>query len=186
MTETQYKRHNSPPGSFWADQDRVNALIEFWAIGLSAGQIAARLGMGITRNAVISKVHRLRLPRRHPSVAARNISVANKGVRRMHRSSVPPKPVSPVQQALKADSLPLPPPSETDIPRVSFNDLNEDGKRHCKWPCLPDVSGVGQDAPMFCGAKSVPGLPYCKVHARRAYNLRPGGIMPATHVPSMM
>ena len=41
----------------WTD-DRVEVLKKLWAEGLSASQIAARLG-GVTRNAVIGKVHRL-------------------------------------------------------------------------------------------------------------------------------
>src|SRR6201999_3675602 len=43
----------------WTDE-RVELLKKLWSDGLSASQIAAELG-GITRNAVIGKVHRLRL-----------------------------------------------------------------------------------------------------------------------------
>ena len=41
----------------WTDE-RVETLKKLWGDGLSASQIAAELG-GITRNAVIGKVHRL-------------------------------------------------------------------------------------------------------------------------------
>ena len=43
----------------WTDE-RVETLKKLWAEGLSASQIAAALG-GVTRNAVIGKVHRLGL-----------------------------------------------------------------------------------------------------------------------------
>ena len=43
----------------WNDE-RVELLKKLWADGLSASQIAGRLG-GVTRNAVIGKVHRLGL-----------------------------------------------------------------------------------------------------------------------------
>src|SRR5512145_522569 len=43
----------------WTDE-RVELLKKLWAEGLSASQIASRLG-GVTRNAVIGKVHRLGL-----------------------------------------------------------------------------------------------------------------------------
>ena len=43
----------------WTD-DRVEMLKKLWGEGLSASQIAGRLG-GVTRNAVIGKVHRLGL-----------------------------------------------------------------------------------------------------------------------------
>src|SRR5205823_4171976 len=54
----------------WTDE-RVEHLKKLWADGLSASQIAAELG-GITRNAVIGKVHRLGLSGRakSPSSAA--------------------------------------------------------------------------------------------------------------------
>lgn len=56
----------------WTDE-RVERLKKLWAEGLSASQIAAQLG-GVSRNAVIGKVHRLNLPGRAKSggtVAAR-------------------------------------------------------------------------------------------------------------------
>src|SRR4051812_31987684 len=46
----------------WTDE-RVERLTKLWAEGLSASQIAAQLG-GVSRNAVIGKVHRLNLPGR--------------------------------------------------------------------------------------------------------------------------
>ncbi len=49
----------------WTDE-RVELLKKLWADGLSASQIAAELG-GITRNAVIGKVHRLGLSGRAKS-----------------------------------------------------------------------------------------------------------------------
>src|SRR5438067_964924 len=50
--------HGEAPMS-WTDE-RVEHLKKLWSDGLSASQIAAELG-GITRNAVIGKVHRLGL-----------------------------------------------------------------------------------------------------------------------------
>ena len=44
----------------WTDE-RVELLKKLWTEGLSASQIAGRLGSGVTRNAVIGKVHRLNL-----------------------------------------------------------------------------------------------------------------------------
>src|SRR4051794_21506942 len=44
----------------WTD-DRVEQLKRMWSEGLTASQIAARIGQGVTRNAVIGKVHRLGL-----------------------------------------------------------------------------------------------------------------------------
>ena len=42
-------------------EDRVEVLKKLWLDGFSASQIAKQLGGGLTRNAVIGKVHRLGL-----------------------------------------------------------------------------------------------------------------------------
>jgi len=52
----------------WTDE-RVELLKKLWSDGLSASQIAAELG-GITRNAVIGKVHRLGLSGRAKSTSS--------------------------------------------------------------------------------------------------------------------
>ncbi len=52
----------------WTDE-RVELLRKLWSEGLSASQIAAQLG-SVTRNAVIGKVHRLKLSSRGRTTAA--------------------------------------------------------------------------------------------------------------------
>ncbi|HWU16707.1 MAG TPA: GcrA family cell cycle regulator, partial [Devosia sp.] len=47
----------------WTDE-RVETLKKLWMEGLSASQIAGELGQGVTRNAVIRKMHRLKLSAR--------------------------------------------------------------------------------------------------------------------------
>ena len=56
-------------GITWTDE-RVELLKKLWSDGLSASQIAAELGDGVTRNAVIGKVHRLGLSGRGKAKAA--------------------------------------------------------------------------------------------------------------------
>lgn len=51
--------------SVW-DDDIIRKLQRFLRSGLTAEQIAARLGRGITKNAVIGKLHRLRKAEKHP------------------------------------------------------------------------------------------------------------------------
>ena len=58
----------------WTDE-RVELLKKLWADGLSASQIAAELG-GITRNAVIGKVHRLGLSGRAKSTSSGRAATA--------------------------------------------------------------------------------------------------------------
>ena len=75
----------------WSD-DRVEQLKTLWTEGLSASQIARALG-GVTRNAVIGKVHRLGLAgRASPSRSERpRLPVAHKAP--SVRSHVPAAPV---------------------------------------------------------------------------------------------
>ena len=79
----------------WTDE-RVEQLKKLWSDGLSACQIAAELG-GITRNAVIGKVHRLGLsgrakapsssaPRPRKPRATHMLRVSRPAVARQHRA----------------------------------------------------------------------------------------------------
>ena len=72
----------------WTDE-RVELLKKLWQDGLSASQIAKQLG-GVTRNAVIGKVHRLGLSgRAAPSKPARPVFKAPRPAR---QAAAPAKP----------------------------------------------------------------------------------------------
>lgn len=143
----------------WTDE-RIHELKRLWARGESASLIAATLG-GVTRNAIIGKVHRLGLSGRA------TMSRDNKSRRQARARRKDPKPVQPTKTRAAVASLfskpePLPSQQATDVARVAFVDL---GEHQCRW-------GVGdpQHANFgFCGAEKVPGLSYCSHHARRAY-----------------
>src|SRR6056297_717614 len=62
------------PRMSWSDE-RVELLKRLWGEGQSASQIAKELG-GVTRNAVIGKVHRLGLSNRNGSAPAANTAPA--------------------------------------------------------------------------------------------------------------
>jgi GcrA cell cycle regulator len=172
------RRHSGPsrperPGE-WTDE-RVERLKKDWEAGYSASQCAARLGgFGHCpdggRSAVIGKVHRLGLAGRN--TISRKRHPPRKRVLSREMLKPAPKPLSPaaaVIKAIKRDGLPLPPPQETDVARVSFAALNEDGHRHCRWPVWSEDTPL-PDVPGFCGLRPELGLPYCKAHSARAYN----------------
>ena len=86
--------------SFW-NPEREGLLKQLWAQGLSAKQIAARLGGGISRNAVIGKRIRLGLPDRVTPTAGtggRNGPRATKTVRIKKPKSVPAIEFAPVKK----------------------------------------------------------------------------------------
>ncbi len=68
----------------WTDE-RVEMLRKLWNDGLSASQVAAEIGAGITRNAVIGKIHRLGLAQR-----AKTPMAARPRVAKPQRPQAPP------------------------------------------------------------------------------------------------
>ncbi|MFO7757784.1 MAG: GcrA family cell cycle regulator [Roseovarius sp.] len=81
----------------WNDE-RVDLLKKMWSEGQSASQIAKELG-GVTRNAVIGKVHRLGLSNRNgsgPAVAAAEVEV-------VEEVAVTAEPSAPVEPAATPD-----------------------------------------------------------------------------------
>lgn len=138
-------------------EERVALLRKLWAEGLSASQIAKQLG-GVTRNAVIGKVHRLGLAGR---------ATPSRPAKRPVRTARP-RIIGPSAPRLRTIS---------SLPTVIIPDLEplklEDGKAAsvltlndtmCKYPI-----GDPTDASFaFCGRASSSG-PYCQDHARLAY-----------------
>jgi GcrA cell cycle regulator len=93
----------------WTDE-RVETLKKMWAEGQSASQIAKELG-GVTRNAVIGKVHRLGLSNRVTGAPVKEEPEAPAPV-------APPQPEAPVRpaeppRAAEARPEPAPPPRPT-------------------------------------------------------------------------
>ena len=170
----------------WTDE-RVEKLTKLWAEGLSASQIAAQLG-DVSRNAVIGKVHRLNLPGRAKSGGA--VAAA--------RPAAPKRPAAPVapaaprattfQQARPAPAAPraaarpapaakddfefepmvataLPTAGDFVLPTSLKLALTELTERTCKWPVGDPLS----DDFHFCGCEASESSPYCKFHAKMAY-----------------
>lgn len=145
----------------WTD-DRIETMRQLWSDGQSAAQIARRLG-GVTRNAVISKLHRSGLSGR----AARKTAPYKP-------RKAKPKPWQKQVQVASAKqqsvaSLFKPEPfvaaEENDIPvseRKSIHDLTAES---CRWP----IGDPRTPEFHFCNKLHMPGLPYCEAHARRAY-----------------
>jgi GcrA cell cycle regulator len=144
----------------WTDE-RVELLKKLWADGLSASQIAAELG-GITRNAVIGKVHRLGLSGRAKSPSSgvpRARKPRSSGLLRVSRPSMRGN------TALAYDCDAEPEPELIDIPFEQRKTLLELTEKTCRWP-IGDPSG-GEF--YFCGGETATDLPYCIHHAHIAY-----------------
>ncbi|WP_458791380.1 GcrA family cell cycle regulator [Yoonia sp. MH D7] len=86
----------------WTD-DRVETLKKMWGEGQSASQIAKELG-GVTRNAVIGKVHRLGLSNRAGTTAAAPAKAAKEkpAVKTATKAPAKPKPVPAAKTVIEA------------------------------------------------------------------------------------
>ena len=153
----------------WNDE-RVDALKKLWADGLSASQIAGRLG-GVTRNAVIGKVHRLGLAGRATTSRMKSHRPRVRTAQAVKRGLLRTRPVgsagpSPLKSLYLADAEPyLPPAEELVIPLNERKYIQTLTESCCRWP----IGDPQQPDFHFCGKQKVPGLPYCEVHARRAF-----------------
>lgn len=161
-------------------EDRVETLKKLWAEGLSASQIAAKLAGGVTRNAVIGKVHRMGLsgrvtrnrvstPRtrktREPSHPGRPAGSAGAGGASAGHASAGNTALKPVLR-IKPEPIPDPVPiTVADIPegeRVTILQLSD---KTCRWP----IGDPSQEDFCFCGKTPKEGAPYCAGHAAIAY-----------------
>lgn len=151
----------------WTDE-RVARLTKLWSEGLSASQVAAELG-GVTRNAVIGKIHRLGLsgrdkPATKTGTRQKRTARAN-GYTRTNRSA--PRATKSNGVANLAKSSPQPPERTVDLVapeplRIKLVNLTEST---CKWPL-----GDPQEAKFsFCGHAIKTDTPYCEYHSKLAY-----------------
>ena len=157
--------------SGWTD-DRVEVLKKLWVEGLSAAQIANRLG-GVTRNAVIGKVHRLgRAGRKAPSQPATRVRARVDATPRVVAGTEAPPTTAPATAKPSATTVGKaafkvePMKSRTPrAPRQGLVDVHGLGTHMCKWPIGdPTDQDFG-----FCGARCEPGAVYCTEHAAVAY-----------------
>ena len=179
----------------WTDE-RVEKLKELWTEGMSASQIAKVLG-GVTRNAVIGKVHRLGLsnrtqgeepkaaeaPKPKPAVAA---SVPPKA------AAEPPKPAAPepvvaapvpatvarrtppvIRDATQPRAPGAPTPEE-EAARATLAEIEKFAKRIplldlTERTCKWPIGDPTEENFAFCGLDCVPGKPYCEYHVAVAF-----------------
>jgi GcrA cell cycle regulator len=149
----------------WTDE-RVETLKKLWAEGHSASQIAGELG-GVTRNAVIGKVHRLGLAGRAKSPAStaprpRKPRAASHMLR-VSRPSTRGNTALAHAYELEVDAEPE--FIDNVIPLGQRRNLLELTEETCRWP----IGDPGTPEFFFCGGQALTSLPYCAYHSRVAY-----------------
>lgn len=133
-------------------------LVALTKAGDSGSAIAAKLG--VTRSAVIGKVHRL-------GMQLGNCRNGNGQI----RTGRPQKPVltsfnkyrnRKAKSKPEFQKAPIPPPNIEDIPRKAFAELSEND---CRFPVNdPRLPGFG-----FCALPRIPGSAYCSGHHARCW-----------------
>jgi GcrA cell cycle regulator len=139
--------HNNAWRHDWTDA-RIEQLKQLWADGYSASECAAKLGLGLTRNSVCGKIHRLGLC----------------GSDRKRRVTTMRNPRMPAAQLLKTTeqevSRPEIPQMRPDLRPPPFSlSLLDLKPGQCRWP-------EGERDYRFCGAEQLFGSSYCEQHAR--------------------
>ncbi|MGF1445969.1 MAG: GcrA family cell cycle regulator [Pikeienuella sp.] len=179
----------------WTDE-RVEKLKEFWAEGMSASQIAKQLG-GVTRNAVIGKVHRLGLSHRSSGEATRGPedgaaqetaapepAAASEAPEPAAEPDAPPPAESTAEEAPRT-TVPAPrdpslprapgqPTPEEEAARVTLAEIEKMAKKLdllelTERTCKWPIGDPAEDGFHFCGLPAVPGKPYCKHHVAVAF-----------------
>jgi GcrA cell cycle regulator len=153
-------------------EEKVSLLRDYWGQGLSASQIADRLG-DVTRNAVIGKAHRLGLDARPspirvyaPGEQPRPRAPRKPSTRSSRRISIAKLLEGKVQSINGHRPRSHGGASRADIVRAAAQLYVTDPKGPaCKWPI-----GDPKEADFhFCANQSAIGRPYCPEHCAVAY-----------------
>ncbi len=181
----------------WTDE-RVEALRSMWTEGKSASQIAKELG-GVTRNAVIGKVHRLGLSNRGGNGEQGEETVAAPAAAPVGEPVAEPAPVAtagdedeaedtaqparairdqPQANRVRVPGQPLPPqPSGSEISPEALANLAEVAKKSKRLSlmqltertCKWPVGDPATEEFWFCGLPAAAGKPYCDAHVAVAF-----------------
>jgi GcrA cell cycle regulator len=143
-------------------EERVALLQRLWGQGYSASQIASQLE-GVSRNAVIGKIHRLGKQTGPKAPRPRRPFAATTARRRS---------ASEVRRAPAPADWGAPPRHRSVFAEAPGLATCTTLKAHmCRWPIGdPDDAGFS-----FCGQPAEGSRPYCQGHARLAYKRAPGG-----------
>ena len=122
--------------SVW-DEEKLIKLKKLWDEGLPITKIGIEIG--VSRNAIAGKAHRLGLPKRNSPIS----------------KSGDPRKNQEISSKNTSKQLPL---------KIMLREV-EWSRNRCCWPIGdPKLPGFS-----FCGTSIIPGRPYCEEHSNLAY-----------------
>ncbi len=150
------------------DEEAIQRIRTLWAEGYSTAEIGRR--MGVSKNAIVGKAHRLVLPPR-PSPIRRDAAPSKPPRRpalpRVTGPTLPPMPGVAAPAKAEEPRLVRPPPPEPKpvIRPVSTVIRSSTRLVMCCWP----IGEPGTPDFHFCDGDALSGKPYCAAHAQIAY-----------------
>ncbi len=159
-------------------EETIARLRELWAEEHSTAEIARR--MGISKNAVVGKAHRLNLDGRPSPIRRegnpRNNLIGHRDTRGKLReqgtlallsaglgADAPERPLQPI--APLAPLISRPAAIQPDVAKPHVVPARAPRTQSCCWP----LGDVGTRSFRFCDADAMPGKPYCAEHAAVAH-----------------
>ena len=125
------------------------------------GEVASAIGraLGKTKNSIIGKAHRLKLPPRRSPIGM------TKAARARARSELGPEPMP---ERLPGVSRFLGPEPEPEAARpLKLAETAKSARyKPCLWPMWPDGAKPTHE---YCGERRQVGSSYCQAHHKRAY-----------------
>lgn len=162
-------RHDLP-GSMW-DKAAIGRLTSLWAAGHSTAEIGRQ--MGVSKNSVVGKAHRLDLPARPSPIRSRSGVPSADQIFRRQKVTLPPLesldlpadcPAQPTRPLVVKPRV-TPPQVVVPLPEPALV-FTAAPSRPC---CFPMWSHRERPTHIFCDGPGIPGRPYCPTHAALAF-----------------